>query len=122
MNNAATETAAAKLRNLINHDASIPVLRKIWNRLIKAQGLEVQTAKLAARCEIDPRAPLYHNAVELTIREFDHAREVLTVSRWTGAWEVVPSHFGEYRREKVWTHDESAFEAACAAILAELQA
>lgn len=116
MNNATNE-----LREMINHTESIPALRLIWNRLVMARGGDLGTAKAIAREYMEPDAPALHNAVEVTIREFDRARERLTVSTFTGRREWVVSHFGEYRNEKIYSHDESAFDAACAAILAEVR-
>lgn len=113
--------ATATLRDLISRTESIPALRIIWNRLVKARGGDLDGAKAMAREAMERNAPALHNAVESTIREFDRARERLTVSTFTGRRERVVSHFGEYRDEKVFTHDESRFEAACAAILAEVR-
>lgn len=111
---------ANALRDLINSTESIPALRLIWNRLVKARGGDIECAKADARFCHERGAPALHNAVESTIREYDRARDRLMVSTFTGRYERVASHFGEYRNEKIYSHDESAFDAACASILAEL--
>lgn len=104
-----------------HRENNIHALRVIWNMLVCGSGRNLEAAKAAARDEMDRDAPALYNARQATFRAFDRARDTLIKMVPTGVYEWTTSHFGEYRKEQIYTSDSSAMETLCGDILKRLE-